>query len=86
MKLRVSKIGSIDQPIHPNSDYGNSYDFFQGHGEIPTVGQEFSLIPDSIFKPGIRTTCVTKVTDTVFYTLNSIYEYKIIDDDDEIEN
>lgn len=74
---KVTKLGYVDNPTNPNSDYGESSDFHVGiFTKEPKVGERFYLQGISFKKgfEGIRTSTVTKVEGNTFHTLNSIYK------------
>lgn len=80
MKIKIKKIGKCEKPLHPDSDYGNSQEYFEGIAlHIPKVGQCFSLYPSEKSPKGIRTSIVKKVEEDTFETLNSIYSWEIIE-------
>lgn len=77
MKYKITKIGSVENPYHENSDFGESKPFHVGvFIKMPEEGERFELYPIDGHR-GISTSPVVKVLDDgVFHTLNSIYKYE----------
>jgi len=79
---KISKVKSVDNPYHKNSNYGDLQDYYLGYFiKEPVVGEKFNLYPISTYgKPylaGINTSPVNKIIDeNTFETLNSIYKYE----------
>lgn len=82
MKVKLTKIGTVQNPMHLDSDYGNSQPFFIGEALAePTIGQSFKVYPNGNDKYDIVTSRVTKIVDAItFQTLNSVYKWEIITD------
>lgn len=75
---KITKIGSVDNPTHPESNFGESLPYHIGYftGE-PIVGERFNLGYINHKAAGISTSMVTKIINNKrFETLNSIYEYE----------
>lgn len=77
---KITKLGSVDNPFHKDSTFGESQPFHLGwFTEAPEVGYRFWLRPYSLEpgERGIDTSPVTKIVDEkTFHTLNSIYQYE----------
>lgn len=75
---KITKLGSVDKPHDPFSDYGDSKEYHTGIflGE-PVIGERFELYPCSDRDSGISTSPVTKIIDeNTFETMNSVYRYE----------
>ena len=74
----VYKIGKVDNPTHPNSDFGESLPFHVGYyTKPPEVGERFNLMGISYREQGISTLPVTEIiAENTFKTLNSIYKFE----------
>ena len=78
MVYKITKIGKVENPVHPNSDFGESKEFHVG-GFIknPVIGERFNLGYIDYQNGGISTSYVRKIIDdNTFETLNSIYRYE----------
>lgn len=81
-KIKVTKLGSVENPHSNNSTFGESKPFHVGRYESdPVVGERFVAYPiDYVEYRGISTSPVTKIIDSnTFETLNSIYKWEYID-------
>lgn len=76
--VKVTKIGEVDNPLHPNN-YPIGYERIGTLLEEPRVGERFNVIG-----PGMRlwsTSGITKILpDNVFETYSSIYKWEIVED------
>lgn len=79
--VEVEKIGKVENPVHPNSDYGDSKQYHVGiFTKEPVVGERFTTVYINSQESGISTSPVTEIIDeNTFKTLNSIYKWKIYD-------
>jgi len=74
-QYKLVKIGTPENALHPESNFGESKPFHYGMMfKPPTIGESFYLIPKNRFSGGIRTSKVTKIEGDLIYTLNSIYQ------------
>ena len=75
---KIWKIGKVDNPVHHNSDFGESLPFHVGYyTKPPEVGERFNLMGISGRERGISTSPVTEIIDeNTFKTLNSIYKFE----------
>ena len=84
-QYKITKLGSVENPYHKNSIYGDLEDYYLGYfTKEPKIGERFNLTPIKSFgKPylgGISTSPVTKIIDdNTFETLNSIYKWEEYD-------
>jgi hypothetical protein len=78
MIYKITKIGKVENPFHPYSDFGESKEFHVGDFiKEPTVGERFNLSYINYQNSGISTSPVTKIiNENTFETLNSIYRYE----------
>ena len=78
MIYKITKIGKVENPVHPYSDFGESRDFHVGiFIKMPEEGERFNLGYIDYQNGGISTSYVTKIIDeNTFETLNSIYRYE----------
>lgn len=81
--VKIKKLGFVDQPINPNSDFGSKCEYHYGYFKSnPKIGERFELYPISFdtCKQGIITTKVIEIKENnIFHTGNSIYQYEFID-------
>lgn len=83
MVVKIKKIGKVAVPYHSDSDYGDSQDFFKGIAiSLPYPGEVFTLMGIEGSR-SIKTSLVQKVTNTTFETLNSVYSWEIINENQE---
>lgn len=80
--IKIIKIGSVEKPYDPYSDFGDRVPFHLGVWlGPPVVGQRFEAGPYSS-KPnerGISSSPVTKIIDeNTFETLNSVYKIEAL--------
>jgi hypothetical protein len=77
---KITKIGKVENPKHPWSDFGESKEFHVGvFTKEPEIGERFNLLGIDLKNRGISTSPVTKIIDeNTFETLNSIYRYEKI--------
>lgn len=88
MKLyKITKLGSVENPHHENSTFGESMPYHLGYFiNPPEIGERFNLQPYSYKRgeEGISTSAVTKIIDeNTFETLNSVYRFERVLEDDE---
>lgn len=78
MVYKITKIGKVENPVHPHSDFGESRDFHVGiFIKNPVIGERFNLGYINYQNGGISTSYVAKIIDdSTFETLNSIYRYE----------
>lgn len=78
MVYKITKIGKVENPVHPYSDFGESKEFHLGDFiRNPIIGERFNLGYINYQNSGISTSPVTKIIDeNTFETLNSIYRYE----------
>jgi hypothetical protein len=79
--ISVKKIGKVDSPKHPESDFRESkkehVGLFTGN---PEIGELFLAQGLNWKDEGIKTSPVTKITDdNTFETLNSVYHWEFIE-------
>lgn len=77
---KITKLGNVDNPYDPNSNYGESRPYHTGIflGK-PVIGERFELAGYGIEedKHGISTSRVTRIIDeNTFETMNSVYRYE----------
>ncbi len=79
--VEVEKIGKVENPVHPESDYGDSKQYHIGiFIKEPVVGERFITGYINLQGRGINTSPVTEIVDeNTFKTLNSIYKWKVYD-------
>ena len=77
-KYKIWKIGRVENPMHPHSDFGESREFHVGwFMNPPEIGERFNLMYINYDERGISTSPVVRVIDeNTFETLNSIYKYE----------
>lgn len=75
---KITKIGRVENPKHPWSNFGESKEFHVGFfTKEPEIGERFNLAYINYQNGGISTSPVTKIIDeNTFETLNSIYKYE----------
>jgi hypothetical protein len=77
---KITKLGWVNKPYNPFSDYGDSKEFhIGGFTKAPIIGERFELIgyADERNMHGISTSPVTKIIDeNTFETMNSVYRYE----------
>lgn len=80
MLYKITKLGNVEKPYHPNSTFGESASFHVGYFvKEPVIGERFDLIPlsNKHGEEGISTSPVTEIVDNkTFKTLNSVYQYE----------
>lgn len=85
MKVKITKLRSVENPHSKNSTFGESADFHLGmFSDYPYVGERFNLYPFSsnYEERGISTSPVTKILDdNTFETLNSVYKWEFLNND-----
>ena len=76
-KYKIKKLGKVENPTHPHSDFGESKEYHVGYFiKEPIVGERFNLGYINNNYQGISTSIVTKIIDeNTFETLNSVYKY-----------
>lgn len=82
MKFKLVKLGNSENPLHPESKFGNSKTHIGYSDTLPATGSTFSLVPSLEDTLGIRTSTVVSVNleDKTFNTLNSVYQWEIIEE------
>lgn len=77
---KITKIGKVENPVHPWSNFGESKEFHVGWFiKEPEIGERFNLGYINYQNGGISTSPVTKIiNENTFETLNSIYRYEKI--------
>lgn len=75
---KITKLGSVKNPYHQDSTFGESKPFHVGwFTKEPVVGERFNLTYINHREAGISTSPVTKIIDhNTFETLNSVYRYE----------
>lgn len=76
--IKVTKIGRVDNPVHPWNDFGESLPFHLGFFiKEPVVGERFNVGYINYKAQGISTSMVTKIiNENTFETCNSIYKWE----------
>ena len=81
--VRIKKLGFVDNPNDPNSDFGNRCEYHYGYFKNnPKIGERFELYPISfdMCKQGISTSRIAEIKENnIFHTTNSIYQWEIVD-------
>lgn len=83
MIIEIKKLGMCDNPIHPDSNYGDTKESFIGKAIFgkPKIGDVFILVPNgNIYNADIKTSKITEVTETTFTTMNSVYSWVVIEE------
>lgn len=81
IRVRLRKIGTPSDAVHPWSDAGDRAGEILGYTSLlPSPGESFWVYKDS--GGMFVTSMVTKILDPgLFKTMNSIYQYEILSDD-----